>query len=178
MTDLIWYVHQWVISSAFALLPGQMNTRESRAMMLAIGLHESGFRARVQGGQVRYDKVIRGSGPARGFWQFERAGGVAEILTSPDTKDLVEPICRMMLYEATPAAVHPALADNDVLAAIFCRLLLWRDPRPMPTPNEQEKGYKIYLRNWRPNPEAAARHAGAWSRNFDEAWALVKGETL
>lgn len=176
MPDLVWHIHQWVISAAFSLLPGQMNSREARAMMLAIGFHESAFQARVQGGSVRNGHVVRGDGPARGFFQFERGGGTAEILTSPDTKDIAIPICRMFLYEPTPAVVHPVLADNDVLAAVFCRLLLWRDTRPMPSPIESEKGYDIYRRNWRPNPDAAARHANAWTENFARAWAIVKGE--
>jgi hypothetical protein len=172
MTELIWYIYRHTIPSALSLLPGDMDSREAKAMMLAIGLHESEFNARRQGGRG----TIPGNGPARGFWQFERMGGVAEILQSDDTKDYIIPICRMFLYEPTPAICHAAIEHHDVLAACFARLLLRRDPRSNPSPIEIEKGYKIYLRNWRPNPDAAAAHAKDWPGNFKRAWQIVKGE--
>src|SRR5687768_15122347 len=98
--DLIWHIHKCTIPAAFSLLPGQMNSREAEAEMLAIGLHESLFKARVQG-RMRALKTLEDldvtAGPARGFWQFERMGGVAEILQSADTKDIAIPICKMFL---------------------------------------------------------------------------------
>lgn len=176
--DLIWHIYKQTIPAAYSLLPGQMDSRESTAMLLAIGLHESGFRARKQG-TLRALSTIADfdptAGPARGFWQFERLGGVVEILTSPDTKDIVLPICKMFLIDPNARAVHAAIGLHDVLAAVFARLLLWRDPRPMPSPIEANKGYSIYLSNWRPNPDAAASHAKDWPGNFDKAWSLVKG---
>ena len=178
MIDLLYYTFKQTIPAAYSLLPGQMNTREATAMMLATGLHESAFKARVQG-RMRplktLDDLNPQAGPARGYWQFERAGGVAEILESPDTKDIAIPICKMFLFDPNRQAVHTALGFNDVLAAVFARLLLWRDPRPMPTPLEYNKGYSIYLRNWRPNPDAAAAHAKDWPKNFNIAWNTVKG---
>ena len=178
MVDLLWHTYKWTIPAAYSLLPGQMNNGEATAEMLAIGLHESLFKARVQG-KIRslrtYEDFDPTAGPARGLWQFERKGGVAEILTSSDTKDIAIPICKMFLIDPNINAVHAALGFHDVLAAVFARLLLWRDSRPMPTPLEAVKGYSIYLRNWRPNPDAAAAHAKDWPGNFNTAWNVVKG---
>lgn len=176
--DLIWHIFKQTIPAAYSLLPGQMDSREATAMLLTIGLHESGFRARKQG-PLRPLKSIEDfdptAGPARGFWQFERAGGCAEILQSPDTKDIAVPICKMFLIDPNPRAVHAAIGLHDVLAACFARLLLYRDARPMPSPVEASKGYSIYLRNWRPNADAAASHAKDWPGNFLAAWNIVKG---
>ena len=178
MIDLLYYTFKQTIPSAMSLLPGQMNSREAVAMMLAIGLHESAFKARVQG-RMRPLKTLDDlgpqAGPARGYWQFERAGGTAEILESPDTKDIAVPICKMFLVDPNRQAVHTMLGFNDVLAAVFARLLLWRDSRPMPTPLQYNEGYSIYLRNWRPNPDAAAAHRKDWPQNFNTAWNVVKG---
>ena len=139
-------------------------------MLLATGLQESAMNARVQGGRG----TKRGNGPARSLWQFEKMGGVAEILTSPDTKDYAVPICRLLLYEPTPETVHAVMADNDILAAVFARLLLWRDPRPMPSPIEAQKGWSIYLRNWRPGKP----HPETWPAYFARAWQVVRGDSL
>lgn len=162
--DLIWHVHKSVIPSALALLPGQMDSMQARAMLLATGLQESGFNARMQGGSG----TVRGDGPAAGLWQFERTGGVTEILGA--FPDIVHPICRMLLYSPTPATVHKALADNDVLACVFARLLLWRDPRSMPESNNPTKGWRIYLERWRPGMP----HADSWTTNFRQAWEIVR----
>lgn len=160
--DRLWFLHTRVIPDALALLPGQMTSPEARAMLLAIGLQESHFDARRQ----------HGNGPARGWWQFERAGGVAEILEHPATGPIITPICDLLLYPATAAACHAALEHNDILAACFARLLLWVDPRPMPGSTQAPKGWAIYLNNWRPG----APHPQTWPANFAKAWAVVEGE--
>lgn len=166
VNDLLWHVYRQVLPAAFSLLPGQMHSREAVAMMLAIGLQESAFNARRQGGHG----TTPGLGPARGYWQFEKNGGVAEILTSPDTKPIITPICELLLYEPVSLVCHEALQHNDTLAACFARLLLWRDPRAMPSPIESVKGWQIYLRNWRPGKP----HQATWREHFDAAWAVVK----
>lgn len=167
MNDLIWHIHERVIPSALALLPGQMTSPEARAMLLSIGLQESGFNARRQGGRG----TVAGQGPARGFWQFERMGGVAEILKHDTTGPIIKPIARMLLYEPTPAVCHAAIEHCDVLAACFARLLLWVDPRPLPRRTEADKGWAMYLSNWRPG----SPHPAFWIGHFKQAWDIVKG---
>lgn len=167
MTELIWHMHERVIPAALALLPGQMTSCEAKAMLLAIGLQESAFNARRQGGHG----TVPGQGPARGFWQFERLGGVAEILTHDSTGPIIAPIARMLLYDPTPTVCHAAIEHCDVLAACFARLLLWVDPRALPTASEAPKGWDIYLRNWRPGKP----HPATWPGHFEHAWDMVKG---
>ena len=162
--DLLWHIDTHTFPAAFGLLPGSMASPEARAMLLAIGLQESGFRYRRQ----------LPNGPARGFWQFEMSGGVAEILTTPATKPIIEPIVAMFRFVPSPAACHEAIQNHDVLAACFARLLLWVDPRPMPSALEAEKGWQIYLRNWRPGKP----HPATWAGNFDRAWQVVRGGEL
>jgi hypothetical protein len=166
-TELIWHLYERVLPDAFSLLPGQMDSREARAMLIAIGLQESDFNARRQGGRG----TAPGFGPARGFWQFEKMGGVAEILHNTTTGPIIKPICEMLLYDPTPATCHAAIEHNDVLATCFARLLLWVDPRALPSPIEVNKGWRIYNANWRPGKP----HPEKWPECFAEGWRIVQG---
>jgi len=168
--DLIWHLESQTIPAAFALLPGAMTSREAVAMLLAIGLQESGFSARRQGGSP----TTVGIGPARGFWQFERGGGVAEILSSPNTKDIIVPIVKLFCFQPTAVACHEAIQNHDVLAVCFARLLLWRDPRTLPGPHDPHTGWDIYLKNWRPGKP----HESTWQWHFNHAWQIARGVAL
>lgn len=168
--ELLYHVNEHVLPSALSLLPATMSSREARAQLLAICLQETECDARRQGGRG----TRAGIGPATGLWQFERAGGVKEILSHATTGPIVKPICRLLLYSPTPAIVHAALEHNDTLAAVFARLLLWVDPRTLPTPIEHSKGWSIYLNNWRPGKP----HPEKWKANFSQAWAVVKGDEI
>jgi hypothetical protein len=161
MNELLWYLHERVIPDALHLLPAKMTSREAQAMMLAIGLQESAFQHRRQ----------MGNGPARGFWQFEKNGGVKGILDHPVTGPLVKPICKLLCYKPTPEICHTAIEHNDVLAAVFARLLIWVDPRSLPSPIETDKGWSIYVENWRPGKP----HPSIWPACFELAWSTVKG---
>jgi len=160
--DLIWHVAERTIPAALDLLPGKMASAPARAMLLAIGLQESGFKARIQ----------MPRGPAHGWWQFEKNGGVAGVLEHPLTAPIITPICDLLVYPATTIACYAAIVDNDVLAACFARLLLWTDPRALPKANESAKGWSIYLAQWRPGKP----HRETWALHFAEAWRIVNGE--
>jgi hypothetical protein len=159
--NLIWHIHERTIPAALELLPGRMTSPEATAMLLSIGLQESKFQHRRQVG-----------GPAHGFWQFERMGGVAGVLEHPTTQPIITPICDMLLYPATSLACYTALEHHDVLATCFARLLLWTDARTLPAPHEAAKGWAIYLAQWRPGKP----HRDTWNANFDQAWQIVQGE--
>jgi hypothetical protein len=168
--ELMWHLHTWSIPAALSLLPGKMNSMQARAQMLAIGLHESGFIARQQHGTA----TTPGHGPAKSFWQFEKSGGVQELLDTPTTRIILAPICDVLGYPRILAGdLHEAMEHNDTLAAVMCRLLLWKDPRLMPERHESSKGYAIYLARWRPNAAAATKHAHDWPANFKLAWETV-----
>jgi hypothetical protein len=133
-----------VIPSAYTLLPDAMGTREATVLLLAIALQESKARHRRQ-------ILIDGSpGPARGFWQFERAGGVVGVMTHPATHDHCSAVLNVLCYPIDPMTTYVALEHNDVLAACFARLLLWTDPSRLPLVGQAEESWAYYLRNWRP----------------------------
>lgn len=108
-------------------------------MLLAIGLQESRFLHRKQ---------IKG--PARGFWQFERGGGVVGVLNHASTAHHANLICQARGVEPMSTDVYMALEKDDVLAAAFARLLLWTDPYPIPKIGDAESSYDCYVRIWRP----------------------------
>lgn len=160
--DFVIHIHSRIIPAALDLLPSKMDTPEARAEILAIGLQESRFKARRQ----------LPNGPANGFWQFERGGGVTGVLTHPDTKPLLLPILKTLRYPADVAACYEAIRHNDVLAVIFARLLLWTVPGSLAKSTETVKGWTQYLNAWRPGKP----HVATWSDCFNAAWDVVENE--
>ncbi len=70
--------------------------------------------------------------------------------------------------------VYEAIRYNDNLAVVFARLLLYTDPRPLPSvESEYIESWEYYLRNWRPgkphhetwavNRQKAVRYHDLWS---------------
>lgn len=160
-SETVYYVHRRIIPAALDLLPGQMTGNSAKAMMLAIGLQESKFQHRAQVG-----------GPAHGFWQFERGGGIRGVLTHPVTLPLLLPVLRVLNYGTNEVECYNAVTHNDVLAAVFARLLLWTVPGSLPLPNQPERGWQQYIDGWRPGKP----HKDDWPGNFDEAWRTVMQE--
>lgn len=126
------------IDPALAELPPPMTSDAARAMLVAIGLQESRLTWRRQ----------RAGGPARGLWQFERNGGVRGVLVHEASRSEARAACERRDLPASATAVYMALETDDVLAAVFARLLLWTDPLPLP--DDMDAGWSYYLRNWRP----------------------------
>lgn len=135
------------------------NGPAAEAMMVAIGLQESRF--------IHRDQIVAGKpagqvGPATGFWQFERAGGVAGVMQHPKTS----PIARAIVGASGIAWDRDAIwrsfttQAGDQLAAAFARLLLFSDPAPLPEPSVEnaEAAWAYYIRNWRPGKP----HRGTW----------------
>lgn len=149
------YVQSTVIPAAFSLLPPKMDSVEARAMLLAIGLQESRFQYRRQIG-----------GPARGFWQFEEGGGVHGVMEHPDSQTFILGHLRAMSYDMKTRTSYEAIADNDILACLFARLLLWTHPKPLPKQGDNEKAWQYYLWLWRPGKP----HRQTWDAFYDEAW--------
>lgn len=151
-----------------ALLPqSMMRSPRAWAMLLAIGLQESQFLERRQ----------LPNGPARGFWQFERGGGTKGVLTHPSTKEIANGVLTALRYHALTSkpiseksrAVHYALHDNDVLAGVMARLLLWTLPGGLPERWESERAWEQYLEAWRPGQP----HPKTWDAYYTEAWNRV-----
>ncbi|MDX9894351.1 MAG: hypothetical protein RBS34_02830 [Desulfofustis sp.] len=151
---------QLVIRPGLALLPAAMTSPEAMAMLLAIGLQESRFKARRQ-----YN-----GGPARGFYQFERDGGVAGVLQHPRTRPIVREILDRLEYDLEdPAVSHAAIEHNDALATAYARLLLWTLPDPLPAPTEIDEAWRQYRRAWRPGRP----HRQTWTGFYLFAWDRV-----
>lgn len=153
---MIEHVNAYVIPAAFSFLPANMDSPEARRMLLAIGLQESRFKHRRQ---------IRG--PARGYWQFERGGGVMGVLLHGATAGMARAACDALNYRPDGWAVYDALEDNDTLACIFARLLLWTLPDALPT--DPEAGWDQYLAAWRPGKP----HPETWPAFYDEAAHII-----
>lgn len=143
---------------ALQLLPPSMDSQPARRMLLAIGLQESEFRTRTQ--------IM---GPARGFWQFERPGGVRGVLRHAASRSMAMDVCRARGVAPNEWEVYNRLAGDDVLSAAFARLLLWTDPKPLPT--EASGAWDLYARTWRPGKP----HPEKWPDNYRKATEAVMG---
>ncbi|WP_424917654.1 hypothetical protein [Achromobacter spanius] len=147
------------IAPALGLLPANRDTRAARVMLLAIGLQESRFLHRRQ---------IKG--PAVGFWQFERGGGVRGVLAHPSSWADARAVCAIRDVEPTSTGVYNSLAHDDILAAAFARMLLWTDPKRLPSLGDADGAWSLYLRTWRPGKP----HPETWPALYAQALAAVE----
>jgi hypothetical protein len=145
-------------------LIGIQYSNEAAINLLAIAGQESACK-------WRYQKLSSGNpGPARGMWQFERNGGVAGVLSHRRTKVKAGIICDYLSVRNQRSDVWRALEGSDLLAVAFARLLLWSDP--MRLPEEQDEGWRCYLRLWRPGKP----HPKRWPENWRAAVAAVEAD--
>ena len=141
--------------ASMALLPPAMDSAGARAMLLAIAWQES---------RLLHRRQI--SGPARGFWQFEKGGGVAGVLMHPATATHARYVCSSLTYPPSTDACYTAIEHNDVLACSFARLLLWTLPKALPGRADAEAGWNQYLLAWRPGKP----HRETWNDYYTLAW--------
>lgn len=155
------------INPALALLPGKMDSREARVLLLAIGLQESRFEHRFQ--------VVQGrpgaKGPARGYWQFEQGtraskGGVWGVYLHPASTDLLRTLCAARSVPCDPQAIWRAIETDDVLAAGVARLLIYTDPLQLPALGDVAGAWQLYAhRCWRPGRP----HPETWPAYYAQA---------
>lgn len=138
MLDTYSYISKIVIPGANALLPDRMQSDRADALSFGIGVQESHFLYRRQIG-----------GPARSFWQFE-VGTIKLVLEHGATREPLISVLKQLNYDFSPSTSFDAIVHNDVLAAVYTRLLLWSDVRPLPELNDVEGMWQYYLRTWRP----------------------------
>lgn len=161
-----------IVPAHVALVPFKIPDSDSaQAMSYAIGLQESQLTYRYQLLVGVYPR-----GPARGLWQFESGGGVKGVLTHQATREAATHFARLHVGSVEPLAVWVALEHIDALAAIFARLLLWTDPRPLPAAATASEGeaYAYYERNWRPGKP----HPEAWPARWAAALGMVASAKL
>lgn len=158
---MIHFFHQHIVPAAYALLPLEMCSPAATALVLAIGLQESMFEHRRQV-----------NGPARGFFQFEKGGGVRGVLMHPASKTHAQAALSALEYPRstwTPTACYAAIEHHDVLAFVFARLLLLTLPEPLPAREDFDGSWQQYLEAWRPGAPRPER----WETNYRAAWNLV-----
>lgn len=152
-------VYDKAIVPALGLLPAKMRSNKALVMMIAIGLQESRLIHRKQIG-----------GPAKGLFQFERGGGVRGVLNHQATKQISRELCVGLMGTDNLQAVYDELEHSDVLAAIFCRLLLWTDPRSLPSICDVDGAWNLYIRTWRPGKP----HRHTWDILHQQARIFVE----
>ena len=155
---MIEHLRSHTFSAAFSLLPPHMDTPEAQAMLIAIGLQESRFKHRRQV-----------NGPARGFWQFEKGGGVRGVLTHAKVAPIMAEALTAQAYQVGVDVLYAAIEHNDVIACVAARLLLWTVPGRLPGPDDPEVGWQQYLDGWRPGKP----HRGTWDAFYREAWSQI-----
>lgn len=145
---------------ALALLPEKMNSQPAKAIILTICLQES---------RLKYRRQI--GGPARSYAMFEQGGGIQGVLTHPAVKAYTQTALTELdyAYDSDAAACYVAIEHNDILAAVFARLLLYTLPDALPGRAAPGTGWSQYLRAWRPGKP----HRATWDDFYSAAWEIV-----
>lgn len=144
---------------ALSVMPSAMDSAEARAMIVSIALQETQLSARRQAA----------GGPARSFAQFEKNGGIANVLDHPKTAAFARGFCALLNILPTRDAVYEAIEFNDVLCVGFTRLNLWTNASALCGIDEPARAWRLYLETWRPGrprPET-------WNACYARAWAVV-----
>lgn len=134
---------------------------EATRMLLAIAGQESSW-------TWRYQLTSQGpngerAGPARGWWQFERGGGVIGVMSHEATSARAHALCRACHVHWDSDDIWRALEGHDVLATGFARLLLWTIPKRLPS--SETHGWEQYVGTWRPGKP----HPRVWPDNWAQA---------
>lgn len=154
-----------VIVPALSLFPVGYDSRQARAMLVAIAKQES---------DLAHARQI--NGPARGLWQFERLG-VLGVTLNPKVDDLAALACREAKIACAATDILKRFEKDHVLACRFARLNLWTDPRALPPAvlAAEEQAWQTYRRVWRPgaakDPDSQ-RYADARAR-WRHSWKLA-----
>lgn len=138
------------VNESYKLLPMKMDSHFARVNQAAIGQQESGYLVRRQ----------YGNGPARGYWQFEEGGGVKGVMEHKSTAELSRSVCHARGVPFVRRTVWEALETDDVLAAAFCRLLMWTDSGKLPV--SEADGWAMYIRTWRPGKPHIDKWPASW----------------
>lgn len=152
------YPFHATLNAAMSMLPASMDSLEARAELYAIARQESRLEHRRQIG-----------GPARGFWQFEQGGGVRGVVEHAATRPLLLPVLERLRYEPVVPTLYAVIEHNDILAAVFARLLLYTVPQRLPGPDDAEEGWRQYIWAWRPGKP----HRHTWDAFYREGWAAT-----
>lgn len=150
-----------VIRPTLAGMGPRFVSREAELMLVAIAKQESDIRFRRQlGADGKPMEHL-----ARGLWQFERGGGVRGVLEHSTTRKAADAAAKALLYTPEPAVIHTAIADNDILACVWARLLLWTLPQALPPAGQEDLAWHQYIAAWRPGKP----HRDRWVQSYKTA---------
>lgn len=152
------YISRVVVPAAMSMLPPTFDSPAARANLLAICLQES---------RCEHRRQIRG--PALSFWQAESGGGFRGVLNHHATREIARNVLRAMAYGDPDPSDFQAIEDNDILACIGARLLLYTHPRHLPPREAPHYAWQYYLDTWRPGKP----HVETWEPFYAQAWAEV-----
>ena len=144
-----------ILNPGLAMLPISMDSPRARVQLLAMSLQEDPRQLRRQ----------MGNGPARGLWQFERGGGVKGVMNHHATTGHAHRLCADRGVPWDASAIWARLETDDILACGFARLLLYSDPQALPSIDNADAGWDLYLRTWRPGKP----HPEKWPGNHAAA---------
>lgn len=148
------------VDMAFSLLPTSMDTKTARRIHAAIGWQESRYQNRRQ--VIEVQGQLKEAGPACGFWQFERGGGVKGVMNfGGQVSSLAMLVCNLRAVPWDRESVWLTLAKDDVLAAAFARLLMFTEPKSLPT--TAQGAWELYARVWRPGKPHPQTWASAYA---------------
>lgn len=162
MTPIQEFAKKIIVDCLTSPLMTAFDSREARVLLGGIGFQESRFEYRKQVG-----------GPAHGFWQFERGGGVNgalhahHVLIHAATEPHAAAVCAYRGVSPDAESVYQAIVDDDYLACAFARLLLWSDPDPLPPINDVRAGWNYYVNNWRPGKPKLASWPAMYARAME-----------
>jgi hypothetical protein len=137
----------------------------AEAMIIAIGLQESRFAVRDQ---IVSGKAPGAVGPATGYWQFERGGGVRGVMRHPASRTIAQEMAEAAGVAWDEDAIWRVFTrpEGDELACVFARLLLLTDAQALPAAavGSEEEAWVYYLRNWRPGKPHRQTWGGFWAQ--------------
>lgn len=145
------------IEQAFQLLPVKMDSPKARVILVAIGCQESGYKTRIQ----------HGNGPARSFWQFEK-GGIKGVMLHKASARLALEISEKRGVDFNSELIWKAMETDDVLGAVFARLLMYTDPFPLP--DNAADAWEMYAKRlWRPGKPHPDKWPASWAFGLERA---------
>jgi hypothetical protein len=132
---------------------------QAEVMLLAIAGQESNLEHRFQV-----------HGPARGWWQFERGGGLAGVMSHKATGKIMHDALDELGIGTAYEAAWAALPYSELLQVTAARCLLYTDPAPLPEVGDEQHAWAYYLRNWRPGRP----HGDQWANHYRAALAATR----
>jgi len=137
-------------------LPNINLSSQAVAFITTVGLQESGLTARKN---AQGDKL--------GYWQFTTK--MVEKVLSGSTKDRAADLCQKTIGSTAVNLVWFSLEIRDELACQLARILLLKDPAPLPLPtvNNGIVAWDYYVRNW------GAENLDSRRKNFIFIWEQV-----